>query len=238
MKTVLITGASSGVGFATTKLLSEQGYKIIALGRNPERMAEVKKLSGVIAFNADITDREAIAALSETYDIDILINNAGIMPPLARFDSAAQADIDRVISINFTAQTVLTRLFMQRMIAKRTGHIVFISSTAAHTPFSNIATYSATKAAISSLAQSLRLEVADYNIRVTELVAGRIETSLYADILSESARHKMYEGGTALQPSDVAESIAFTLSLPTHACCNRLDLVPTRNSTVTSGAQE
>lgn len=238
MKTVLITGASSGVGFATTKLLSEQGYKVVALGRNSERMAEVAKLSGVIAVNADITDRETMTALSETYDVDILINNAGIMPPLARFDSADQADIDRVISINFTAQTVLTRLFMQRMIAKCSGHIVFISSTAAHTPFANIATYSATKAAVSSLAQSLRLEIADYNVRVTELVAGRIETALYANILSESARDKMYEGATALQPSDVAESIAFTLALPARACCNRLDLVPTRNSTVTSGTQE
>lgn len=237
MKTVLITGASSGVGFATTKLLSEQGYEIIALGRNPERMAQVEKLPCVTAVNVDITDRKAMVALSEAYDIDVLINNAGIMSPLVSFDSADQTDIDDVISINFTAQAALTRLFMQRMIINRTGHIVFLSSTAAHTPFANIATYGATKAAISSLAQSLRLEVADYNIRVTELVAGRIETALYADILSKSARDKMYADGTALQSSDVAESIAFILTLPPRACCSRLDLVPTRNSPIASGAQ-
>ena len=237
MKTVLITGASSGVGFAASKLLAERGYQVLALGRNPERLAKVGALAGVTAISADIIDREEMQVLAERYEVDVLINNAGIMPPLASFDSADQADIDHVISVNFSAQVVLTKLFMRRMRAKRMGHILFMSSTAAHAPFANIAAYGATKAAISSLAQSLRLELADDDVRVTEIVAGRIQTSLYADILSDTARNKMYEAGTTLQPNDIAESIAFVIGLPPHACCNRLDLVPTRTSAVSSGAK-
>lgn len=237
MKTVLITGASSGVGFATAQLLAKQGYQVLALGRDPERLAQVDSLAGVTAISADITDREAMSAIAECYEVDILVNNAGMMPPITSFDSADQTDIDHVISVNFSAQVALTKLFMQRMCAKRMGHIIFVSSTAAHAPFANIAAYGATKAAISSLSQSLRLELADYDVRVTELVAGRIQTALYADILSDEARDKMYEAGTALQPSDIAESIAFVLALPPRACCNRLDLVPTRNSAVSSGTK-
>lgn len=237
MKKALVTGASSGAGYAIATALAEQGYEVLALGRNPERLAKIGSVPGVTTVSADITDQAAMQGLVAAHEIDVLVNNAGLMPPLASFERSDRADIERTIQVNFQAQITLSRLVLPGMVERKSGHLVFIGSTAGHAPFANIAVYGATKAALGGFAQALRLDVAEHDIRVTEIVAGRIETDLYNDILPQDAREKMYEGGVALKPEDIAEAVSFALSLPARACCARLDLVPTRVSAVGSGTK-
>ena len=136
--------------------------------------------------------------------------------------------IDHTMAVNLQSVLWLTRLIVPQMRARKSGHIVFTGSSAAHAPGANFAVYAATKAAISAFATALRAEVSVDGLRVTELVPGRVETALYADVLTDATREAMYAGGTALQPSDLAEVLLAVLRLPPRANVTRLDIMPTR----------
>jgi NADP-dependent 3-hydroxy acid dehydrogenase YdfG len=114
------------------------------------------------------------------------------------------------------------------MRARKSGHVIFTGSSAAHAPGANFAVYAATKAAIAAFATALRAEVSADGIRVTELVPGRVETALYQGVISDDARAAMYAGGGSLQPSDIADVVLAVLRLPPHADVTRLDIMPTR----------
>lgn len=226
MTTVLVSGASSGVGAAVARRFVCAGCRVIGLGRDAARLSA---LEGVETHAVDLRDRAALAEIARE-PIDILINNAGIMPPLGPLQAMDQGDIDATIEINFTAQVALTRLIVPQMVARQSGHIFFTGSTAGHAAFPNLAVYSATKAALSGFAQALRLDLSAHGVRVTEIVAGRIESGLYRDILPEQTRAAMYAGGLAVQPEDVAQMVFAAHSLPPNVDVARFDIVPTRQS--------
>ena len=123
------------------------------------------------------------------------------------------------------------------MRARGRGHIFFTGSTAGHAPFPNLAAYCATKAAVGGFAQALRLDMAPHGVRVTEIVAGRVETGLYKDLLPEAARAAMYAGNSAVQPHDVASMLTAVLALPQYVDVARFDILPTHQATAT-GAQK
>lgn len=228
MATALVTGASSGVGRAIAEDLAAAGHQVLALGRNAARLAEVARTPGVEPLALDLADRDGLAAALAGREIGILVNNAGVMPQPGPFQDAAQADIDAAIAINFAEQVALTRLVLPPMVARRHGHVVFTGSTAGHAAFSNMAVYCATKAALGAFAQALRLDVAQYGVRITEIVAGRIETGLYEGVLSEEQRAAMYAGKTAVQPGDVAQMVRAVLAMPSHVNIPRFDILPAR----------
>jgi len=235
--TVFITGATSGIGRAMALALSEAGYGVYAVGRNEAALKELNSgAPGLMPLAIDVTDHVALDAAVAGLEIDVLINNAGIMPPLGNFADMAMADIDAALDINLRAAIVLTRLVAPQMRARGSGHIVFTGSAAAHTAYPNIAIYSATKAAIAGFAAALRADLSPHGIRITEIVAGRVETQLYKDILDESVRAAMYAGNTAVQPEDVAKMVVTVLGLPAWADVTRFDIMPTR-TTVPSGSK-
>ena len=113
------------------------------------------------------------------------------------------------------------------------GHIVFTGSTAGHAPFANLAVYCATKAAVGGFAQALRLDMAPHGVRVTEIVAGRVETGLYKTLLSDDARAAMYANKSAVQPGDLARMVCAVLDMPPHVDVARFDILPTHQATAT-----
>ena len=229
MPTVLITGATSGIGRAMTLALAAADYEVYAIGRNKVALSELRAAHrGIAPVALDMTDREQLEAAVSDLQVDVLINNAGVMPPLGNFADMAMADIDTALEINLSAAIILTRLVVPQMRARQSGHILFTSSSAAHAPFPNIAVYSATKAAIGGFAASLRADLSPYGIRVTEIVAGRVETRLYDNILDAKARAAMYGGDPVVQPEDVAKMVVAVLALPASANIARFDIVPTR----------
>ncbi len=237
MATVLITGATSGIGRAMAVALNEAGYGVYAVGRNEIALQALKaEAPGVTPLAIDVTDSAAVEAAVPGLEIDVLINNAGMMPPLGNFADMAMADIETALDINLRAAIVLTRLVAPHMRTRGSGHIVFTGSAAAHTAYPNIAVYSATKAAISGFAAALRADLSPHGIRITEIVAGRVETQLYKDILDGSVRAAMYAGNTAVQPEDVARMIVTVLGLPAWADVTRFDIMPTR-TTIPSGSK-
>lgn len=229
VKTALITGATSGIGRAMALALCGAEYQVYAVGRSESALKELQaEHSKIVPIAVDVTDREALETVVGGLEIDVLINNAGIMPPLGNFADMAMADIDSTLEINLSAAIVLTRLVLPKMRERQSGHILFTGSTAGHGSFANVAVYSATKAAISGFVAGLKADTSAFGIRVTEIVCGRVETGLYKTILDDKARAAMYAGNVAVQPEDVAAMVVAVLALPVNADVSRFDIVPTR----------
>ena len=232
MTTAFITGATSGIGRAMAMALSEAGYDVYAIGRSKAALGELRAAqSRITPIAVDVTDREALEAVVADLHIDVLINNAGMMPPLGNFADMKIPDIDATLEVNLSAAIMLTRFVVPQMRDRGSGHILFTGSSAAHTAFANIAVYSAAKAAIAGFAAALRADLSQFGIRVTEIVAGRVETQLYKDILDATSRAAMYAGNVAVQPEDVAKMVVALLELPAWADVTRFDIMPTRPTT-------
>jgi NADP-dependent 3-hydroxy acid dehydrogenase YdfG len=229
MTTAFITGATSGIGRAMTVALSEAGYDVYAIGRSKAALEALRsERAGITPIALDVTDRDAVAAVVNDLHIDVLINNAGVMPPLGNFADMNPSDIDAALEVNVSAAILLTRLVVPQMRDRQSGHVVFTGSSAAHAAFPNVAVYSATKAAIAGFAAALRADLSPHGIRVTEIVPGRVETQLYKDILDAKTRAAMYAGNVAVQPEDVARMVVALLGLPHWADVTRFDIMPTR----------
>ena len=238
MATALVTGATSGIGYAIAEALARSGRRVLAVGRQADALARLAEIPNIVPTPLDILDRSALEARLRNEPIDILVNNAGVMPPLSPFDETTIDDIDSAIAVNLTASVFLTRLVAPGMRERQRGHIIFTGSTAGHAAFPRLAVYGATKAAIGAFAEGLRLDMAPHGIRVTEVVAGRTETNLYKSLLTEEARAAMYAGGSAVQPKDIADMVLAALSLPETANVSRFDIVPTRQATPTGVAKK
>ncbi|MCL6284200.1 SDR family oxidoreductase [Ruegeria sp. 2012CJ41-6] len=226
-QTALVTGATSGIGKAITFALAGAGYQVIALGRSATTLEKMQATAGVQPLALDLTDREALATALEGEEIDVLVNNAGVIPPVTGFDQMDQSDIDTTLEVNLSAALATTRLILPGMMARRRGHVFFTGSTAGQAPFPNMAVYGASKAAISSFAAALRCDIAGSGVRVTEIVAGRVETNLYEKVLTDRARADMYAAFDAVQPDDVAKMLLSVLQMPAHVDVTRFDILPT-----------
>ena len=239
MAQALVTGATSGIGRAIALGLRAAGHEVIAVGRQADALAALERDAGIRGLRLDLADREALADAVAGLAPDILVNNAGTMPPLAHFCDTDPDEIGRAVAVNLTSVLALTRLIAPGMRARRRGHIFFTGSTAGHAPFPNLAVYCATKAAIGGFAQALRLDLAPSGVRVTEIVAGRVETGLYKELLSAEARAAMYAGNAAVQPEDVAAMVLAVLGLPAAVDVARFDILPTHLATATgAGAKD
>lgn len=236
MKQALVTGATSGIGRAVALSFRDAGYEVVAVGRQPEALAELGAEKGIRPLALDLSDTDALADAMSGLAPDVLVNNAGTMPPMINFCDQATEDIAKTVSVNLSSVLAVTRLIAPGMRERGRGHIFFTGSTAGHAPFPNLAVYCATKAAIGGFAQALRLDMAPHGVRVTEIVAGRVETGLYKTLLSEDARAAMYAGNSAVQPDDLARMVRAVLDMPHYVDVARFDILPTHQAT-TTGAQ-
>lgn len=231
MSRALVTGGTSGIGRAVALALQAAGHEVMVTGRNSGALAELSAL-GMRTLSVDLGDLGALsavlAAALQDFSPDILVNNAGIVAPPGNFCDMAEADIHRSVATNLTQALIVTHAVAPGMRARGRGHIFFTGSIAGHTPYPNMAVYAATKAALGGFAQSLRLDLSPAMVRVTEIVAGRVESPLYKGILSDEARAAMYAGNTAVQPEDVAQMVLSVLALPAHVDVARFDILPTR----------
>ncbi len=232
----LVTGATSGIGRAIAIALRDAGHEVVCMGRDVAALEVLGGEPGLVPVRVDVTDREALRRAVAGLAPDVLVNNAGMVPPLGHFCDADEGVTDRAIALNLTSVLALTRMVVPGMRARGRGHVFFTGSVAGHAPFVNMAVYCATKAAIGGFAQTLRLELAPSGVRVTEIVAGRVETQLYKDILGPEARATMYAGNTAVQPGDVAAMVMAVLALPPNVDVARFDILPVNPASV-SGAR-
>lgn len=183
-KTVLITGATSGIGLACARKFAENGDKLILTGRNEHRLAELKKEldTEVITLAFDVRDREKakkyLNELPEPWqDIDVLVNNAGLALGLEPEYEGNLDDWETMIDTNIKGLLTMTRLIVPGMVKRNSGHIINIGSVAGDAAYAGGNVYCATKAAVKALSDGLRIDVADTAIRVTNLKPGLVETN-------------------------------------------------------------
>jgi NADP-dependent 3-hydroxy acid dehydrogenase YdfG len=158
-----------------------------------------------------------------------LVNNAGIIGDLRPAHESNAAMADALIDINLRAAVHATMCVLPGMVTRNRGHIVFTGSIAATRPTANSALYSATKAALHTFADGLRMDLHGSGVRVTVLAPGRVETHLYDEAMGghEIAAARLYSGAAALQPEDVAAVVGMALTMPTHVDVTRVEVVPT-----------
>ncbi|GLH76086.1 oxidoreductase [Bradyrhizobium sp. SSBR45G] len=227
-KTVLVTGASSGIGAAVVERLRRENLEVHALARSAKQLADLSERTGCIAHALDVTDLASITRLTQEVAFDILVNNAGVDRPNP-FLKAEAADIDLLIDVNLRAVLHLCRLVVPGMVARDRGHVVNISSIAGAYNFGGNSTYHATKAAISMLSRQLRIDAFGKRVRVTEICPGRIATDIFAHVHGDTpeVRERFIDGYELPQASDVADAIAFAIAAPVAVNIGHMEITPT-----------
>lgn len=179
-KTILITGASQGLGKATAKLFAKMGWKVIATMRNPQNEIELSQLPGVHILKLDITDKiqiEEVAKQAEAIaPIDVLFNNAayGFAGPL---EAATDEQLQNLINTNFLGTVLVTKAFLPYMRKRKQGTIITATSSTAYVPYPFVTVYAGTKAALETWSAGMNYEVSNYNIQMKTVVPGYMQTN-------------------------------------------------------------
>jgi NADP-dependent 3-hydroxy acid dehydrogenase YdfG len=232
-RTAVVTGASGGIGRAIVTELVRLGLHVHALGLADDSLEAMRGFDGITAHAVDVRRvddlADTLATISADSDVDVLVNNAGIIGDLRPAHESTTSIADALIDINLRAAVHSTMAVLPGMVRRNLGHIVFTGSIAASRPTANGAVYSATKAALQAFADGLRMDIHGAAVRVTVLAPGRVETNLYDQALGghEAAVARLYSGAQAVQPSDVAALVGMALAMPAHVDVTRLEVVPT-----------
>ncbi|CVI62378.1 short-chain dehydrogenase [Agrobacterium deltaense] len=231
-RNAVVTGATSGIGKATVLELARRGLTVYAIGRNREQLDELSSEKGVIAVQADVRETERIADAVKGVEIDVLVNNAGILSTRATFHEIDPAEIDAMIDVNLKAPMHLTRALLPGMVERRRGHLVYIGSSGGQAPYPNMGAYGPSKAGLSLFCDNLRCDLLGTSVRVTEVVPGRVQTDLYRTAMAgNSARTLLYDGYRPVQPEHVSSIIVNAIELPVFVDVARIEVFPTDQAT-------
>jgi NAD(P)-dependent dehydrogenase (short-subunit alcohol dehydrogenase family) len=211
MKSILITGASAGIGRATAELFLAEGWRVGLVARSAEALEEMAAAHAhAVALPADVTDASALEAAFDTFgDLDVLFNNAGMFGPSAPIDEIAIADWEQVMMVNLHGMFLAARLAFARMRAQgRGGRIINNGSISAHTPRPGSVCYTTTKHAITGLTKSLSLDGRDLDIACGQIDIGNAETDMVANL------KKMNPDTQTMQVENAAKSVLHMADMP------------------------
>ena len=222
-KIALITGATSGIGKATAFKLSEIGYKLILCGRRTEKLEELKEqlTTPVYTLCFDVRDRKEVeqqlgSLPQEWSGIDLLVNNAGNAHGLSTFETGDLDDWDAMIDGNVQGLLYVSRAIVPGMVDRKKGHIVNISSVAGKQTYANGAVYCASKKAVEAISEGMRLDLTMHGIKITNIAPGAVETE-FSEVRFKGDKErakKVYEGFEPLLADDIADVIAYVVSVP------------------------
>lgn len=235
-----ITGASAGIGAATAHILAANGYNLILIARRKDKLEALAAAltaqyqTAIRIKTLDVRNRAEVQQTIESLPaewkkINVLINNAGLASGLAPIDKGDIDDWEVMIDTNIKGLLYVTRNIAPLMIANGSGHIVNIGSIAGKEVYANGNVYCATKHAVDALNKSMRIDMAQYPVKVTAIHPGAVETefSIVRFHGDETKAQKVYEGFENLVAQDIAEAIWFALSRPAHVNINELTIMPT-----------
>jgi NADP-dependent 3-hydroxy acid dehydrogenase YdfG len=240
-RVAVVTGASSGIGAATARALAREGYAVALAARREERINELaEEISGAggkaLAVPTDVADESAAAALIQTTkdelgSVDVLVNNAGVM----LLGPILGADIEhwqRMVNVNVLGLMYCTHAALPIMQEQGGGHIVNVSSVAGRTARLGSGVYNATKWGVGAFSESLRQEALNYNVRVTIIEPGYVDTELQGHnehpmVVERMAKDKE-QIGKVLEADDIANAIVYAVTQPEHVSINEVLVRPTK----------
>lgn len=236
MKTVLITGATSGFGEAAARKFSQEGHRVVLTGRREDRLTSLVKELGDLAYASvlDVRNKTEVFSLLESLpqdfaNIDVLINNAGLALGLGGADEADVEQWETMVDTNVKGLMYLCRAVLPGMVARGGGHVVNVGSVAASWPYPGGNAYGGSKAFVQQFSRNLRTDLLGKNVRVTNIEPGMCETefSVVRFDGDESKAQQVYAGMQPLSAEDIAEIMYWTCSLPSHININQLEVMPT-----------
>jgi NADP-dependent 3-hydroxy acid dehydrogenase YdfG len=219
MKTAIVTGASKGVGYATVKLLSQNGYRVIAVSRDLSMVNELRS-DLVETYQLDVTNSEQIKEFFNKYKditLDVLVNNAGGGAGPTKIINETMENFRIAYDINVTGPMYLSQLFVPCMEKSESPTIIFVTSIGGNVPYPGGGNYTNAKRGEIGLIETMRLEFPAHNIKITEICPGTIDT-------------QKEKKNDALTANDLAESILWISSLPSHFNVNSLNISHINNT--------
>ncbi|KQR95246.1 NAD(P)-dependent oxidoreductase [Chryseobacterium sp. Leaf180] len=241
MKTIFITGATSGIGKSTATLLAQQKNRLIICGRRREilnsLMKEWSEFTEVYALNFDVRNlqevEKAIESLPENWkNIDVLINNAGNAHGLSPLSDGATDDWDAMIDGNVKGLLYVSKTVIPAMKKRKSGQIINISSVAATQTYANGVVYCASKKAVDVISEGMRLELTEFGIRISNIQPGAVETDFSKVRFKgdEDRAANVYAGFEALHPEDIADAIAYCINAPARVNVSDMTIYPSAQS--------
>ncbi|HEY2580312.1 MAG TPA: SDR family NAD(P)-dependent oxidoreductase [Mucilaginibacter sp.] len=239
-KIALITGATSGIGEACAQLFASENYNLVLTGRRLDRLEKLaKKLNTkynveVAVSSFDVRNRDEVLSNLEELPakwkkVNVLINNAGLSQGLDPIQNGNIDDWDIMIDTNIKGLLYVSKVVSNWMIDNNHGHIINIGSIAAKEVYQNGNVYCATKHAVDSLNQAMRIDLLSHGIKVTAIHPGAVETE-FSEVRFKGDKErakKVYDGFEPLVAADIAQTIWFVVSRPTHVNINELTVMPT-----------
>ena len=242
MKTILITGATSGIGLAAAKKLANEKNQLILCGRRQSKLNEISeelsKSTNVLSLCFDVSDKKKVNRLlndlhEQFSSVDILINNAGNAYGLNTIQDGSLDDWDNMIDSNVKGLLYVSRVIMPKMIEQQSGHIINIGSLAGREVYEKGNIYCATKHAVNAISKAMRIDLNKTGIKVSEINPGLVETDFSnVRFKGDSNRaEKVYQGYRALQANDIADIIEFVINRPRHVNIADILVLPQAQAT-------
>ncbi|MBA3371988.1 MAG: SDR family NAD(P)-dependent oxidoreductase [Actinomycetota bacterium] len=244
--TVLVTGASSGIGRACAEAFARAGARLLLCARRGDRLTELADSldAEVRTLPLDVRDRAAVSAAVDGLDdgwrnVDVLVNNAGLAVGFGPLQDNDPADWDRMIDTNITGLLNVTHAVVPAMVRRGRGHVINIGSIAGRQTYPNGAVYCATKAAVDRITTGLRMDLLGKGVRVSTVDPGAVETEF--SVVRFSGDHdraeRVYEGMRPLTADDVAETVVWVADRPAHVQVAEVVLLPTDQAAATQIAR-
>ncbi len=242
-KIAFITGATSGIGRETARLLAQNGFDLIITGRRKDRLEKLcKELSARVKCHPLAFDIRNFEAVQKAWDslpgtwkkINLLVNNAGLAAGYEPIHENRPEDWEQMIDTNIKGLLYITRLITPGMVEKKKGHIINVSSIAGKEAYGKGAVYCGTKHAVEAITKSMRIDLNPYGIKVGTVSPGAVETEFSIVRLKDpEANKKVYAGYEPLRPEDVAEAIVFMATRPPHVNIADILILPTAQANAT-----
>ena len=242
MKTIFITGATSGIGKATAETFAKQGHRLIICGRRKEVLEqlqiELSNITEVYSLVFDVRNQEevenAIHSLPEEWkNIDVLVNNAGLALGLTAYQDYEEWDLLTMLDTNVKGLMMVTRQILPSMVAANEGHIINMGSTAGIYAYAGAAVYSATKAAVKTFSDGLRIDTIATDIKVTTIQPGIVETD-FSQVRFHGDKDKaakVYQGVEALQAQDIADAVLYVTKQPRRVQISDMTIMANQQAT-------
>jgi len=242
LKTILITGATSGIGLATAKKFANKKNQLILCGRRQHKLDEISneisKITNVLTLRFDVSDKKEVNKVLENIpkefsSIDILINNAGNAHGLDTIQEGSLDDWDNMIDSNVKGLLYVSRVIIPKMIEQNSGHIINIGSLAGREVYEKGNIYCATKHAVNAISKAMRIDLNKTGIKVSEINPGLVETD-FSNVRfkgDNNRAEKVYLGYKALQADDIADIIEFVINRPSHVNIADILVLPQAQAT-------
>ncbi|MDL4772766.1 MULTISPECIES: SDR family NAD(P)-dependent oxidoreductase [Thermomonosporaceae] len=238
-KTAVVTGASSGIGAATARRLAAEGFHVVLAARRRDRLDELAEeiardvpgAGRMVPVTLDVTSQESVDALAAAVDgCHVLVNNAGGAVGLEAVADADPADWQAMYDTNVLGLLRVTKALLPKLIAGGAGHVVNITSLAAHDPYEGGAGYNAAKHAAYAVNEVMRLELVAEPVRITEIAPGLVKTEEFSLVRFKGDAEKAerpYQGvPEPLVADDIADCVAWAVTRPPHVNIDRIDVQP------------